>query len=238
MFKKRITIYEHEKGLRFVSGRFVAVVEPGQYQYWPRTETYVRLDLRERHHPIGGQEALTKDGATVRISLVLSNKIADPHLYYLSHPVMIEFGLARGAESDVSLHYQTQSSLRQWVMQRTLEEAMSQVLEIAPSILPDIQAAAVKHGIEITGFQVLDFGIAGSLKSANADILKAEMEGKAAMQRARNEASTLRSLINSAKLTQEHPGLMELRILSSGQKPRVTFIVGQPDGKAPISTDE
>lgn len=36
----------------------------------------------------------------------------------------------------------------------------------------------------------------------------------------------MRSLLNTARLTREHPGLLELRVLTSGTRPRVSFVVG------------
>ena len=197
----------------------------------------MRFDMREKLHQVGGQESLTKDGATIRISMIATSKIFDPYLFYQSNSVEMQFRTAVGTEVQAFLHYQMQVSLREWVAGRTLEEAMDQKLELCDTILPEIQDAGQARGFEVTQLQLLDFAIAGSLKSAFSDLLKAEMEGKSAMQRARNEASTLRSLINSAKLTHENPGLMELRILSSGQKPRVTFIVGQQDPKSVESTE-
>ncbi|MCG9894947.1 MAG: hypothetical protein MH204_05685, partial [Fimbriimonadaceae bacterium] len=72
---------------------------------------------------------------------------------------------------------------------------------------------------------LLDFSPQGGLRAAMNDLLKSELEGQAALARARNEAATLRSLINTARLTREHPGLLELRILAAGGKPRVSFVV-------------
>jgi regulator of protease activity HflC (stomatin/prohibitin superfamily) len=238
MFFTRITVFDFELGLRFKDGKCVGQVEPGLHVLFGRSEQIVKFDMRERQSALGGQEVMTKDGATVRLSMVFSNKIEDPIAYYKTNPVTLEYGFSTGSEADILLHFQIQIQLREWVAARTLEEAMNQRLELAGFMLPEVQKIGSEHGVLVTSLQLLDFSITGSLKSANADILKAEMEGKAAMQRTRNEASTLRSLINSAKLTQENPGLLELRILSSGQKPRVTFIVGKPDSKASTDSDQ
>ena len=234
---KTTTIYDHEKGLQFKNGKFVKVVEPGRHTSFGSSDMVMRFDMREKLHPIGGQESLTKDGATIRISMIAMSKINDPYLFFQSNSIETQFRIAVGTEAQIFLHYQLQVSLREWVAGRTLEEAMDQKLELCDAILPKIKEVGQARGFEVTQLQLLDFSIAGSLKSAFSDLLKAEMEGKSAMQRARNEASTLRSLINSAKLTHENPGLMELRILSSGQKPRVTFIVGQKDSKSLVATE-
>jgi len=73
---------------------------------------------------------------------------------------------------------------------------------------------------------VLDLSASGSLKSAMAERLRVQIEGEIALARARNEAATMRNLLNTARLVRQHPGLLELRVLSSGQKPKVTFVVG------------
>jgi len=232
MFLQRITIYQHERGLRFKDGKFVGVVEPGSYRIHRKTEKIANVDLREQSQMVGGQEILTSDGATVRISILVTARIADAYLYYQTIPVSIEYGDISLSEGLMFLHQQIQILMRDWVSELTLQEVLDRRKELPESILPNLQTLAAAHGGEVLNVQLMDFNIAGTLKSAQADILKAELEGKAAMQRARNEASTLRSLINSAKLTQDHPGLLELRILSSGQKPRVTFMVGQPEGKS------
>jgi regulator of protease activity HflC (stomatin/prohibitin superfamily) len=197
MFFNTTTIYEHERGLRFKNGKFVQVLEPGRHTSFGYSERVMRFDMREKIHPVGGQESLTKDGATIRISMIAMSKIIDPYLFYQSNSVDMQFRTTVGTEVQTFLHYQIQVSLREWVAGRTLDEAMSQKLELCDAILPEIQEVGQAHGFEVTQLQLLDFAIAGSLKSAFSDLLKAEMEGKAAMQRARNEASTLRSLIKS-----------------------------------------
>lgn len=238
MFFRRVTVFDYEKALRFKNGKYVGSMDAGQYTLFSHSDRIVKFDGRERQLPIGGQETMTKDGAMVRISMIVTTNLNDPVKFYQSNPVMLEMGYSSGTESDFYLHHQVQIGIREWVAAKTLEEAMEQKQEMAETVLPTLQKYGLDHGVNVSNLQLLDFAIAGSLRSANADILKAEMEGKAAMQRARNEASTLRSLINSAKLTQENPGLMELRILSSGQKPRVTFIVGKPELKAVDSPRE
>ncbi len=233
-----IIVFDFERGLRFKNGKFVESVEPGHHKLFGSSQMIIKFDLRERQSVVGGQEMMTKDGATVRISMLYVHKIEDPVTYYRTNPVTVEYGFANFSEADMMIHYQVQIQVREWIASRSLEEAMNHKLELSEAIIPEIQRIGSEHGVSVAKLQLLDFSITGSLKSANSDILKAELEGKAAMQRARNEASTLRSLINSAKLTQENPGLMELRILSSGQKPRVTFIVGKPDSKAANDSEQ
>ena len=58
---KRITIYEHERGLKYNRGRFVQVLEPGSYRYWSYITTVKKVDIRPRYKSITGQEVLSAD---------------------------------------------------------------------------------------------------------------------------------------------------------------------------------
>jgi hypothetical protein len=78
----------------------------------------------------------------------------------------------------------------------------------------------------------MEFNLVGSMRTAYANLLATEIEGKTALAKARNEAATMRSLLNTARLVREHPGLLELRVLASGQKPRVSFVVNSRSDEA------
>lgn len=95
----------------------------------------------------------------------------------------------------------------------------------SPGVAGSPGREALRYQVQVA---LLEFGFTGNLKAAYTDVLKAELEGKAALTRARNVASTMRSLINTAGLVRENPGLLELRVLTAGQRPRVHFTVGAP----------
>jgi hypothetical protein len=109
---------------------------------------------------------------------------------------------------------------------------------MAADLLPVVAEGAKAIGIEVEFVQALDVSMVGTLRNAYSDLVKAQIEGEASLARARNEASTMRSLLNTARLVRDHPGLLELRVLSTGQKPKVTFVVGGQSGKSPILADE
>ena len=128
------------------------------------------------------------------------------------------------------IHIRAQTALRDWVAARSLEEAMAAREQVSASLTEALHPVAKEIGLAIEEAQVVDFSISGNLRAAYSDLLKAELEGKSALQRARNEATTMRNLLNTARLVREHPGLLELRALASAQKPRVSFVVGPPAG--------
>lgn len=238
IFTKKVLVYENQQALFFKNGKYVRTVGPGRHFFMRGNENIVLFDLRESNVMIGGQEMSTADGASIRLSMVVNCNIVDPLVLHQKLPIDRSFSAITPHVANWPIHHEVQIQTREWIGSRPLQEVLDNRALLAPTIFESVKTVAKGYGIEISSIRLLDFNLVGSLKSAQADVLKAELEGKAAMQRARNEAATLRSLVNSARLTQEHPGLLELRILASGQKPRVTFMVGQPEVAKQVLTEE
>ena len=235
------TIYEHEAGLRYRKGKLVGVVGAGQYWYWSNTHEFVVIDMRPRAKIVGGQEVMARDGATLKVSMLLNYRVADAKLYRESGGGKSGRTEAYGwqepspvVEPDEHLHHATQILLREWAAPLSLQEALDARGDLAGAFAEPLGATAAGLGLAVDSVQLLDFGIAGNLRAAHADQLKAELEGQASLQRARNEAATMRSLLNTARLVREHPGLLELRVLTGGQKPRVHLTVTPREGQAAV----
>lgn len=250
----RKTVYEHEVGLRFHGGRFVGVLGPGRYWLWSGSQQVLTLDTRPRAKIVGGQEVMTRDGGTLRVSLVVNYRVTDAKVYHAAGggPAYLGPG-SRGlfamrvveaegpADPDLQLHHRAQILLREWIAPRSLQEALDERSALAGALAEPIAETARELGLTLDSLDLLDLTISGNLRAAHGDLLKAELEGNAALQRARNEAATMRSLINTARLVREHPGLLELRILTSGQKPRVHVTVNPREGTpstASLASDE
>ena len=76
-----VTVMEYERVVRLVDGRVKDVLGPGRHRYWRRRTHLHRLDLRPRLVTVPGQEMLTADGVSVRVTVVLRTTIADPVRY-------------------------------------------------------------------------------------------------------------------------------------------------------------
>ena len=55
----------------------------------------------------------------------------------------------------------------------------------------------------------------GELKNIFAQVVNARKEGLAALERARGESAPLRNLANTAKLLENNPALLQLRLLQA-----------------------
>src|SRR4051794_22416820 len=65
----RVTVYEFERALRYDRGRYVRLLGPGQHWIYRRRSTLRTVDVRPSFISVPGQEVLTSDAVTLRISL-------------------------------------------------------------------------------------------------------------------------------------------------------------------------
>ncbi|MBV6459161.1 MAG: hypothetical protein HONBIEJF_02304 [Fimbriimonadaceae bacterium] len=233
------TVFENQVGLRFSKGRLVQVVGPGVYFLFGRGSKLIQIDTRPRSSYVFGQEVMTKDGGTIKLSLVLSYRVKDAKRYYESsvETEAMDFYTPYSKHSKIEnqIEIMARVRLREWAMQRSLRESIDERSALSEWLDPSLTETANEIGIELDRCDLLEFLVTGNLRAAYADLLKAELEGEAALQRARNESATMRSLLNTARLTREHPGLLELRVLTSGVRPRVSFVVGNAPATTSVS---
>lgn len=247
MFYKKV-VNHGEAGLHFHKGRLVEILEPGSYKYWGSDHEIRRVDILPKYELVGGQEITTSDGATIKVSVLVSYRIENPRLAldsgYLTNVAESGAMHRQWRTENVtaqSFHVAVQIAMREWIEPKTYEDVLARKFEMQAEILPVIVEAGRKFGLAVEYIDVRDFNLTGPLKQAHAELLKTEVEGKIMLARARNEAAALRNLLNSARLVREHPKLLELRILAAGQKPKVTFVVNGSDAvgevESPVQND-
>ena len=78
-----VTVAEHERGLQYVQGRLDQVLEPGRYAIWSHPEARVEVravDMRRQQVQLAGQELMTRDKVTLRLTLTAEYGVVDPSL--------------------------------------------------------------------------------------------------------------------------------------------------------------
>jgi regulator of protease activity HflC (stomatin/prohibitin superfamily) len=197
-------VREYERGLRFKKGRLVGEVGPGRYWLRPKVDEVRTIDTRRRQLVVSGQEVLTADRVPLKVSLLVDYGVADVTRAVVS---VEEYGDA--------LYGLLQIVLRQAVAEKELDTALGERSELGDEILAAVTEQAREFGLDVRSVRVRDFMMAGSLRSAYADVILAKQHGLAALERARGESAALRNLTNSADLLERHPGLAQLRLLQA-----------------------
>lgn len=225
---RSVTIYEYERGLRFVRGRLRGELGAGLYRYL-RAYTFIfKIDTRPMQLAVSGQEVLSKDGVAVKVSLSATFRVIDARAAVLN-----------ADNYSTALYTELQQALRVAVSASEVETLLQNRAELGPQMLQACQPAAERLGLRLEQLAIRDLTLPGELKKIFAQVVKARQEGLAALERARGETAALRNLANAAQMVQRNPQLFQLRLLQvAGQQSGTTLVIGMPQGTAPIPLRE
>lgn len=235
MFRTKHTVYEGNQGLYFKKGKLDSLLVPGQYTFWGAGHEVYDVSTQPKYEVVGGQDVSSSDSGNFRVTVGVVCKLIDPMLAFKQGVLNLMYGHLNVLNV---AHIPTQLAIREWVTTKTFAQAYEQRAALHTDIAEGVRHKLASVGFELIDTYSIDMTPTGGLKSAMADLLKADLEGQVALARARHEAATMRSLLNTARLVRENPKLLELRILSTGQKPRVTFMVDSASPLEATSSEE
>jgi regulator of protease activity HflC (stomatin/prohibitin superfamily) len=222
---KRTTIFEYQRGLKYTKGRYVETLGPGQYWVLPAFTSIAPVDVRSESVSITGQDVLSADGVTVKLSIAAEFEIFDPHL-----------AINKNANFRSALYLALQISLREIVGKEKIEELLQNRAGIGPKLLDLTSTKASALGVKLKLADVKDLMFAGDMKKAFAQVVKAQKEGQAALEKARGETAALRSLANAARMMDDNPNLLQLRALQALEASNGnTLVLGLPTNLVPLA---
>jgi regulator of protease activity HflC (stomatin/prohibitin superfamily) len=223
-FWRRVVVFEFERGLEYLDGRFTGTLDPGAYRRWVHRTTVVKVDVRQRVVAVAGQEVLTADGVPLRLTLAASFHVADAAA---AHNGVFDYHDA--------LYLLVQLEVRRIIGESPVEEVLSRRAEFGPALREACAEPARALGLELEAVDVKDLMLPGDLKRMFAKVVEARQEGLASLEKARGETAALRNLANAARLLESSPALAQLRLLqhlatTSGN----TYVLGVPSTPVPL----
>jgi regulator of protease activity HflC (stomatin/prohibitin superfamily) len=224
---KRVTVMEYERGLRYQHGRFVGILEPGRHWIHTSSTRFVRVDVRPQYISVAGQEILTADGVSLRISLVATFEIEDPAVAVNSV-----------ADFHGALYLEIQLAAREVIGAGQIDELLADRAGFSARILELARPKVAALGLSLGAVDLKDLMFPGPLKKLFASVVQARKEGEAALEKARGETAALRNLANAARMVRENPALVQLRLLQQvSESTGNTFVIGLPTSSTPIPID-
>jgi regulator of protease activity HflC (stomatin/prohibitin superfamily) len=112
--------------------------------------------------------------------------------------------------------------------ERTLESFLSERAELGERLLP--LTGSPISGCEIRAATISAIALPPEVRRLFSEVERARFEGAAALERARGEQASLRSLANAARMLKGNPELMNLRTLqamSAQGKGQTTLLLAQ-----------
>jgi regulator of protease activity HflC (stomatin/prohibitin superfamily) len=199
----RALVREHERGLHYVQGRLSHVLLPGHYALWTHPEAEVSVsvvDMRSQQVTLGGQELMTRDKVTLRLTLTVEYSVADPAR--IAHMVQ---------DPRDAIYLLVQLAARDYVASVNLDqllegrEAMTRYLE------EQTVARAAGFGARIERLGVKDIVLPGEMKTLLNRVIEAEKQAAANVILRREESAAVRQLANNARVMAEHPIMVRLK---------------------------
>ena len=200
-------IAEHERGLLYVQGRLTDTLPPGRHAYWSHPEAQVqvaRVSLLREQVAIVGQELMTRDKVTLRLSLTAEYAVVDPAL--ASHSV---------ESVRDTVYLVVQLAAREFVSGVTLDELLEGRDSMTRFLEADAAPKALKIGVAVERVGLKDVVLPGEMKTLLNRVIEAEKEAAANVILRREETAATRSLANTARVIAENPVLMRLKELEA-----------------------
>ncbi len=200
-------VRQFEKGLLYVQGRFMGMLEPGRYAFWNHPAARIAvtvLDTRVQQLKIEGQELMTRDKVTLRLTLTAEYAPADAATTI--HAV---------ADVKDALYLAVQLAAREYVAGVTLDEllegrdALTRYLEA--QVLPRAEA----FGVRLHRVGVKDVILPGEMKVLLNKVIEAEKLAAANVIMRREDAAATRNMAQTARVIAENPVLMRLKELET-----------------------
>ncbi|MBT5808297.1 slipin family protein, partial [Candidatus Uhrbacteria bacterium] len=197
-------IYEYQRGVVFMLGKYTRTYEPGlKLVFWP-IQTMRKVDIRIKAVDVPDQEAITKDNISARINAVIYYKVKD------AAKAIVEVERFRHAVSQLA-----QTTMRNVVGEMELDELLTQREQASNKIKQIVDELTDPWGIHVDNVELKDITLPEEMKRTMAKQAEAERERRAVVIKALGEVEASRNLSDAAKTLAESPGALHLRTLST-----------------------
>jgi len=197
-------INQYERGVVFTLGKFTGIRQPGWRLIFPVIQKMRKMDIRTKTVDVADQEIITKDNIPANINAVVYYKIIDAGKAVLE---VEDFFYA--------ISQLAQTTMRNAVGERTLDELLQRRGEIAESIKIELDEKTNKWGIDVEALELKDIIIPENLKRTISKEAEAEREKRAVIIKAQGDREAADNLALAAQTLAKTPGAMHLRTLQA-----------------------
>ncbi len=202
-----VQVRQFERGLKYVHGKFEGTLEPGQHAFWvhPGARVSVQvIDTRVQQLKIEGQELMTRDKVTLRLTLTAEYA-----------PLEVATTVHAVADVKDALYLAVQLAAREFVAGVTLDELLEGRDALTRYLEAQVVPRAETFGVRVQRLGVKDVILPGEMKALLNKVIEAEKAAAANVILRREDAAATRNMANTAKVIAENPVLMRLKELET-----------------------
>lgn len=197
-------INQYERGVRFTTGKFSGIMEPGWRIIIPVFQTYQKVDMRTKAVDVPDQNAITRDNVSVRVNAVIYYKVSD------AQRAIIEVEDFRSAISQYA-----QTTMRNIVGEVTLDELLSSRDQIADRIREIVDKETDAWGLKVQNVELKDVSLPPDMERTIGKQAEAEREKRAVIITSEGEVAAAQNMATAAEMLSKVPGALHLRTLQS-----------------------
>lgn len=217
-----VRVRAYERVLVYDGGRFERELGEGRWvlSHLGRALALHAVDLRERERSLVGQEVMTKDKVSLRLSLLLRYAIEDARR-----------SVEGVRELEDALYAEAQLAARAEVAGRALDALLEDRAGAAARMRAAVAEQARAWGVRLHRLDVKDIVLPGDMKALLNRVIEAEKHAAAQVILRREETASTRSQANTARMLESNPMLVRLKTLETVERVAsavgpVTLVVG------------
>lgn len=195
---------EYERGVVFTLGRFTGVKGPGLILLIPLLQQMVRVDQRTQVLDVPGQDVISRDNVSVRVSAVIYFRVVGPE------PSVIQVEDYRQATSELA-----QTTLRSVLGRHDLDSMLSERDQLNNDIQAILDSQTEAWGVKVANVELKHIDLGENMVRVMARQAEAERERRAKVINAEGEEQAARKLLEAAQVLAQQPEAMQLRYLST-----------------------
>ena len=195
---------EYQRIVIFRLGRLLGIKGPGLVFVIPVIDSIIKLDLRTRVIDVPKQRVITEDNVTVDVDAVVYFRITDP-----------QKAVVEVQRYDVATSLLAQTTLRDILGQKTLDELLSKREELNKSLQTIIDQGTDPWGIKVSNVTIRDVALPDEMLRAIAKQAEAEREKRSRIIIAEGELQASKKMSEAAENYQKTPAAMRLRELQT-----------------------
>lgn len=198
------SVAEGYEGLYFFNGKFREKLYPGKYAFWKDSGS-VKLfhkDLKEQLLEIPGQDIMTADNVTLRITALISFQIVDSLTTVLNVEDVTSF-----------IYRESQLAMRSIIGTKELDSLLKDKDVVSKELNDTVKDILTNYGIKTVRLGIRDIILPGEMKEILNKVMEAKKKAEATLICKREETAAMRSQANTAKMLENNPTLIKLKEL-------------------------
>jgi regulator of protease activity HflC (stomatin/prohibitin superfamily) len=197
-------LWEYERGVVFLLGRFWKVKGPGLILVFPIIQKMIRVDLRVIVLDVETQEVISRDNVSLKVNAVLYFRVINAQKSIINVEDFFE-----------ATNQLAQTTLRSVLGQHELDTILAERDKLNDSLQRILDEQTEAWGIKVSNVEIKQVDLDESMIRAIAKQSEAERDRRAKVIHALGEYQASENLLKAAQTLAKQPQTMVLRYLQT-----------------------